>query len=214
MDANWISQRSEMLERQLIRRGIRDQRVLAAMAAVPREEFIPPRYRANAYQDAPQPIGYGQTISQPYMVALMAQLLELQEDARVLDVGTGCGYAAAVLSHLCHHVYSIELLPQLADSARERLLRLGYANICVSCGDGNLGWPEHAPYDGINVAAAAHQTPPALLEQLALDGRMLIPLGERHGQRLMLYARSRDGISMSDLSAVEFVELRNSQTAP
>lgn len=211
MNADWMEQRSDMLERQLIPRRIWDNRVLEAMRRVPREEFVPEQYRDKAYQDAPQPIGFGQTISQPYMVALMAQLLDLQEHERVLDVGTGCGYAAAVLSLLCRHVYSIELLPQLARSASERLSRLGYDNITVACMDGNLGWPAHAPYDGINVAAAALHLPQALTEQLAVDGRMLIPLGRYRAQRLMLYSRSADGISSSDLSAVEFVELRDPQ---
>ncbi len=214
MPADWQQQREEMVRAQLIRRQITDERVLAAMRRVPRELFIPFDLRSSAYDDCPMPIGLGQTISQPYMVAAMAELLALSPPDRLLDIGTGSGYAAAVLSLLCSHVWSVELLPELADSAAGRLSRLGFANISVRCADGYLGWPEQAPFDAIHVAAAARATPPVLLEQLGPAGRLVIPLGKpRSSQTLKLYQRTAEGITDSSQGLVEFVELKSGRPA-
>ena len=156
---------------------ITDRAVLAAIAAVPRHRFVPPQQQAQAYEDAPLPIGLGQTISQPYIVALMTQALHLTPTSRVLEIGTGSGYQSAVLASITPHVWSVEMLAELAGAARERLHRLGYP-VEVKAGDGRLGWPEHAPYDGIIVTAAAPDVPPALVAQLADTGRLVIPVGE------------------------------------
>lgn len=154
-----------------------DPRVMAAMEAVPRHLFVPKANRALAYENRPQPIGHGQTISQPYVVAVMTDLAAVEPGDRVLEVGTGCGYQAAVLAELAERVYSIEAVPELADPAAERLERLGYKNIEVRCDDGAKGWPEHAPYDAIVVTAAAwRRIPPALIKQLAKGGRLVIPV--------------------------------------
>ena len=201
-----------MIEQQLVGRRISDPRVLAAMRRVPREEFLPADERHHAYEDAPQPIGFGQTISQPYMVARMAELLELSPSDRVLDIGTGCGYAAAVLSLLCSQVCSVEYIPQLAQAARARLARLGFGNISLHCADGTLGWPDEAPFDAINVAAAPLTTPPALLEQLSEGGRLLIPIGRVGGaQSLMLHRRGPQGISSHNVGSVVFVAMHGRQ---
>ena len=156
-----------MVTEQIRNRGIRDERVLHALTTVPRHLFIPPAYRDHAYDDGPLPIGQGQTISQPYIVALMSERLELGGDEKVLEIGTGSGYQAAVLSLLAKQVYSIEIVPELMSSARELLAQLGYDNVTVLLGDGNLGWEKDRPYDAIIVTAAAPHIPPALLEQLA-----------------------------------------------
>jgi protein-L-isoaspartate(D-aspartate) O-methyltransferase len=160
--------------------------VMHAIASVPRELFIPEYLRRHAYTNEPLPIGGGQTISQPYVVALMTDLLDPDPDDVVLDVGTGSGYQAAVLSLLVRQVYGIEVLGELATAAAERLRRLGYSNVEVRAGDGNAGWPEHAPFDGILVAAAAPQVPPALIEQLRPGGRMVIPVGRRGAEQQLL----------------------------
>lgn len=170
-------QRELMLRAHLQGRGIRDPAVLAAMAAVPREAFVPPEMVAAAYADGPLPIGAGQTISQPYIVACMTEALELSADDRVLEIGTGSGYAAAVLSRIAATVHTVERLAELAESARERLHELGYTNIAVHVGDGTLGWPEQAPYDAIVVTAGAPHIPLALRDQLASGGRLVIPVG-------------------------------------
>jgi len=186
---------------------IRDRAVLAAVAAVPRHLFVPPQHRELAYEDAPLPIGRGQTISQPYIVALMTQALRLTPASRVLEVGTGSGYQAAILAHITPHVWSIETLPELAETARERLHGLGYP-VQVWLGDGRLGWPEQAPFDGIIVTAAAPDVPPALAAQLADDGRLVIPVGASAWDQLLWLIEKVGGRLRRELLAeVRFVPL-------
>lgn len=182
-----------MVERQLRRRGISDERVLAAMGRVPRELFVPENVRAYAYEDGALPIGHGQTISQPFIVGTICALLELSGDERVLDVGTGSGYQAAVLAELAAEVATIERVPELAERARAALSQAGYENVVVLVGDGSLGAPEHAPFDAIAVAAAAPAVPPALYEQLVPGGRLVLPRGSRWGQELVLVVKTEDG---------------------
>lgn len=198
-----------MVQRQLVRRGIRDPRVLAAMGAIPREEFLPYEHRVCSYEDGPVQIGYGQTISQPYMTALMAALLELKGVETVLDIGCGSGYHAAVLGLLAARVISIELIPALAHRAEENLRRTGFdKNITVVCGDGSQGWPPGAPYAAISVAAAAPQVPEALIEQLADPGRLLIPVGDRGDQELRVIEVS-GGVTRERIATMcRFVPLR------
>lgn len=189
---------------------ITDKATLAAIAAVPRHHFVPPEYQDEAYEDVPLPIGQGQTISQPYIVALMTQALRLTPQSRVLEVGTGSGYQAAILAHITPHVWSIETLPELAAAARERLHGLGYP-VQVKVGDGRLGWPEYAPYDGIIVTAAAPDVPPALVAQLANGGRLVIPVGETlWDQTLWLIIKADDQLRREFLADVRFVPLVSS----
>ena len=185
--------RADMVERQLRRRGIADVRVLDAMARVPRDHFVPESVREHAYADAALPIGRGQTISQPFMVATICSLLGVGEDDRVLDVGTGSGYQAAVLAELAREVVTIERVPELAESAREALAAVGYPDVDVRVGDGSLGVPDRAPFDAIAVAAAAPSVPEALYDQLAPGGRLVVPRGSRWGQDLVLVVRTEDG---------------------
>jgi len=182
-----------MVERQLRRRGITDERVLEAMGHVPRELFLPEALRAYAYEDGALPIGYRQTISQPFIVATICLLLALEGPERVLDVGTGSGYQAAVLGELAAEVVTIERIPELAAEAQAALEQAGYANVEVRVGDGSLGVPERAPFDAIAVAAAAPTLPPALYAQLAVGGRVVVPRGSRWGQDLVLVVRTPDG---------------------
>jgi protein-L-isoaspartate(D-aspartate) O-methyltransferase len=193
------------------REGV-DERVLAAVARVPRHLFVPEQFQDDAYANRPLPIGHGQTISQPYVVALMTDLLGLGADAVVLEVGTGCGYQTAVLAQLAREVYSIEIVEPLGTAAAERLAALGYGNIEVRIGDGYAGWPEHAPYDGIVVTAAAPEVPPALVEQLKPGGRLVIPVGAgTFGQTLMLLTRRADGgVDESSVLPVAFVPFTRS----
>jgi protein-L-isoaspartate(D-aspartate) O-methyltransferase len=184
---------SARLAEQLRRRGIRDPRVLAAFAAVPREAFVPEELRRHAYADRALPIGSGQTISQPFMVATIVSELELQGDERVLDVGTGSGYQAAILAELAREVVSIERVPELAERARATLVAAGYERVEVHVGDGSLGVPERAPYDAIAVAAASPRIPEPLYEQLAPDGRLVVPIGTRHEQWLEVVIRGARG---------------------
>jgi protein-L-isoaspartate(D-aspartate) O-methyltransferase len=184
--------RRRMVEVQLRDRGIRDERVLAAMVRVPRHDFAPERYRDQAYEDHPLPIGEGQTISQPYIVALMLEALALQPTDKVLEVGTGSGYATALLAEIAGQVFSIERHTVLADQARELLARLGYSNVKVIVGDGSLGYAAAAPFDAILVSAAAPELPPALLTQLAEGGRMMIPVGREDSQQLQ-FIRLQNG---------------------
>ena len=179
-------ERQHMVETQLSARGIRDQRLLDAMASIPRHEFVEARYRDQAYEDHPLPIGAGQTISQPYIVALMLDLLQLEPSSKVLEIGTGSGYQTAVLTQLAAHVYSVERHPELAREAADTLSRLGLINFTVITGDGSRGLAEYAPFDAIVVSAAASQVPPALFEQLREGGRMIIPVGPPEAQELQL----------------------------
>ena len=198
-----------MVERQLRRRGIFDERVLEAMAGIPRELFIPLEMRICAYDDGPVSIGHGQTISQPYMTALMAQCLELRGPETVLEVGAGSGYHAAVLGALAARVIAIELIPELAEQARLNLEAAGCdANIQVICGDGSLGFPAEAPYDAISVAAGAPKVPPALLEQLRDPGRLVIPVGDLDEQQLRVIAKSGGELTNRLAAACRFVPLR------
>jgi len=199
--------RARMVERQLRARGIADERVLAAMAAVPRELFLPESMRRYAYEDGALPIGHGQTVSQPFIVATICALLELEGDERVLDVGTGSGYQAAVLAELAAEVVTIERIPELAERARLALDEAGYRNIDVLVGDGSLGWPERAPYDAIAVAAAAPGVPEALFAQLAVGGRLVVPLGTRVGQDLVVVERTATGSRERRSVACRFVPL-------
>ena len=200
-------QRDEMIEKQLRRRGIHDAAVLAAMAAVPRHEFVSEDVRAHAYDDLPLPIGSGQTISQPYIVAAMTAALHLRPGDRVLEIGTGCGYHAAVLSRLAKEVFTIERRPELASSASATLARLGYSNAHVHCGDGTLGLPELAPFDAILVAAAAPAVPKPLLAQLAEGGRIILPVGDTQHQELQLIEKRGGAFPMKMLEGCRFVPL-------
>jgi protein-L-isoaspartate(D-aspartate) O-methyltransferase len=192
-DDELAAQRADMVERQLRRRGIRDERVLAAMGRVPRERFVLERDRSRAYGDRALPIGYDQTISQPYMVAATCELLGLSGDESVLEVGTGSGYAAAVLAELAATVTTIERVPELAAHARTSLVAAGYGDVEVVVGDGSLGVPERAPFHAIAVAAAAPRMPESLYEQLLPGGRLVLPVGSRADQRLALIVRSPEG---------------------
>lgn len=201
--------RKLMVQDQLVRRGIADPRVLRAMERVPRELFVPEHLRVEAYDDHPLPIGQGQTISQPYIVALMAEALALKGRERVLDIGTGSGYAAAVLACMALEVFSIEKIPELATQAESNLRNAGFSQVRVQCGDGSLGWPEAAPFDGICVAAGAPAVPDALQEQLSVSGRLVIPVGQEHGvQRLLRITRRSDQrFDRKEYCEVKFVPL-------
>src|SRR5262245_2272925 len=202
------SQRDRMVERQIAGRGVRDPAVLSAMRSVPRERFLPPHLEEFAYQDSPLPIEQGQTISQPFIVALMAEALELDPGDRVLEIGTGSGYAAAVLARLAREVYTVERHAELVESARILLGELGFDNVFVRHGDGTLGWPEHAPYDAIVVAAGGPRIPETLLAQLAPGGRLVIPVGEEKAQELVRITRRADGtFEREELGGVRFVPL-------
>ncbi len=198
-----------MVREQIESRGITNAQVLAAMRKVPRHEFVLAAWVERAYDDSPLPIGYEQTISQPYIVALMTELAQLSPQSKVLEVGTGSGYQAAILAEIVGEVYSIEIIEPLATSATERLGRLGYKNVHVKYGDGYLGWPEHAPFDAIIVTAGADHVPPPLVQQLKSGGRMVIPVGQLPGQQsLWLIEKSPDGtIIQSQNIPVAFVPL-------
>ena len=199
--------RGRMVEQQLRGRDIVDERVLGAMGAVPRELFVPEELRERAFDDAALPIGAGQTISQPYMVARIAEELGLDGDERVLDVGTGSGYQAAVLAELADEVHTIERIPELAEQARTNLAAAGYDNVVVHVGDGSRGLPEQAPFEGIAVAAAAPSFPQALYDQLRAGGRLVVPVGGRRGQRLEVIVRSPEGPAVIRSVPCRFVPL-------
>lgn len=197
-----------MVERQIRCRGVTDRDVLDAMERVPRHEFVPSQYRSQAYADHPLPIGFGQTISQPYIVALMTQLLELKPGHRVLEVGTGSGYQAAILGEIVAEVYTVEIIEALAIQARERLARLGCGNVRVRCGDGYFGWEEHAPYDAIVVTAAAREIPPPLLAQLKDGGKLVVPVGPPGGyQTLWEITKKKNKVHKRNVTGVLFVPL-------
>jgi protein-L-isoaspartate(D-aspartate) O-methyltransferase len=212
MVPDFWEERRQMVERQLRRRGIGDPRVLDAMAQIPREEFVPADSRFLAYFDEPIDIGFRQTISQPYMTALMAELLELKGEETVLEVGTGSGYAAAVLGALARRVVTIELIPRLAAVARQNLARTGRdQNVMVVSGDGSLGYPDLAPYDAISVAAGAPGVPQALLDQLKDPGRLVIPVGERSDQELRLIQKRNGQLESRVATLCRFVPLRGGE---
>jgi protein-L-isoaspartate(D-aspartate) O-methyltransferase len=197
-----------MIADQLSRRGISDPRVLRAFAEVPREEFVDEDQARWAYEDGPLAIGYGQTISQPYIVALTADALDLQGHERVLEIGAGSGYAAAILGKLAKEVHTIDRIPELCELAATRLARLGYGNVHVHCGDGTLGLPAHAPFEAIAVAAGAPSPPPSLLQQLTIGGRIVLPHGNASAQRLVRITRqSEKEFHEEDLGDVRFVPL-------
>ena len=195
MSVNYDRERSRMVEEQIVYRGIKDQRVLAVMGRVPRHEFMPEALRTQAYGDHAMPIGEGQTISQPYIVALMTELLELAGNERVLEIGTGSGYQAAVLAELCQKVFTVERVKALADKARATLDRLGYQNVAMKVFDGTYGWREMAPFDAIIVTAAAPEVPDTLVAQLKDGGRLVIPVGDRYSQQLVKIVKTSSGIT-------------------
>ncbi len=201
-------ERKAMVVEQIEERGIRDGRVLEVMEKVPRHEFVPEKYRAFAYEDSPLPIGKGQTISQPYIVALMTECLNLEGNEKVLEVGTGSGYQAAILSELAKEVYTIEIVEPLAERAEELLKKLGYRNVKVKCGDGYLGWEEYAPFDGIIVTCAPDHIPQPLIDQLAEGGRMVIPVGEVYFPQVLKLIEKREGkVTVRNVTPVRFVPM-------
>ncbi len=204
---NFFDERKTMVARQLRARGISDNRILAAFEAVPRHLFVPEELRHLAYADCPHHIGFGQTISQPFIVAYMLQLLALMGTERVLEVGTGSGYQAAILARLVQEVHTVELIPELAKRAAHTLTQLNITNVLIHIGDGSLGWSDCAPYDAIVVSAAAPSVPKSLLAQLADRGRMILPVGERGEQDLQLWQRNNDQFTHETLLAVAFVPL-------
>jgi len=209
--AEMARRRREMVESQIRSRGITDGRVLQAMAEVPRHLFVPPSVRGEAYEDYPLPIGAQQTISQPYIVALMTSLLELTGGERVLEVGTGSGYQAAVLSRIAREVYSIEILEPLSSSARRAIDGIGYSNIHLRVGDGWAGWKDSAPFDGILVTAAPEKVPQPLLDQLKVGGRLVIPVGS-YFQDLLVYTRTSTGFEKRNVIPVRFVPMTGEAT--
>ena len=211
---DFAAQRQQMVQQQLMTRGINDARVLSAMAKVPREEFVAPESRAASYEDGPLPIGYGQTISQPYVVAFMTEQLRPKPSDRVLEVGTGSGYQAAILAELVSDVYSIEIVEPLAKGAETTLQRLGYKNVHVKIGDGYKGWPEAGPFDAIIVTCAPDKVPQPLVDQLKDDGRMVIPVGDRFAQELYLLEKKNGQLKQSATLPVRFVPMTSEGAKP
>ncbi|MFA4925549.1 MAG: protein-L-isoaspartate(D-aspartate) O-methyltransferase [Candidatus Aminicenantales bacterium] len=205
-DPDYEQARQNMVEYQIKGRGIKDKNVLGAMLKVPRHLFVPEEMRDLAYRDEPLPIGHGQTISQPYIVGYMTEALKLQPGDRVLEIGTGSGYQTAILAEIVSKVYTIELIPELSLRAQETLKSLGYKNIEFLTGDGSKGWPEKAPFEAILVSAAPAEVPPALIEQLKIDGRLIIPVGT-DSQELVLIKRTKKGWEKTRLIGVRFVPL-------
>ena len=206
-NSRFAEARRRMVTEQLARRGIKDVRVLAAMDTVPRHLFVAPALADEAYGDRPLPIGFGQTISQPYMVARATELAEPRESDRVLEVGAGCGYQAAVLARLCARVYAVEIVPGLAEQARAILEALEVGNVEVESFDGGAGWPEHAPYDAIIVSAGAPRVPPLLVDQLADGGRLVVPVGSREEQTLAVVRRVGDRYETREDTRCRYVDL-------
>ncbi|MHC1729305.1 MAG: protein-L-isoaspartate(D-aspartate) O-methyltransferase [Syntrophobacteraceae bacterium] len=204
---NFKKARDRMVETQIANRGIHDERVLEAMRKVPRHQFVDEALRDQAYSDHPLPIGEMQTISQPYIVALMTESLELTGTEKILEIGTGSGYQSAVLAELADRVFSVERYPALAYRANQVLRKLGYGNVIVRVGDGSLGWPDDAPFDGILVTAGTPSIPQPLIDQLTMGGRLVVPVGDRLSQELVLIRRVAEGINKSSLGGVRFVDL-------
>ena len=203
---SYAKARNLMVDTQIERRGVKNPEVLRIMRKVPRHEFVPILYRWQSYDDHPIPIGKGQTISQPYIVALMTELMDPKPTDRILEIGTGSGYQAAILAELVDSVYTIEIIPSLAKSAEETMKRLGYKNIKVKAGDGYLGWPDAAPFDGIIVTAAPPYVPQPLVEQLKVGGKLVIPGGDIY-QELQVYTKREKGIETKDIIPVRFVPM-------
>ncbi|MDQ3812433.1 MAG: protein-L-isoaspartate(D-aspartate) O-methyltransferase [Armatimonadota bacterium] len=204
-EAQFVQQRRRLVE-EIRSQGIKSKAVLNAMLKVPRHKFVPPAYQELAYIDEPLPIGHDQTISQPYIVAYMTEAAEVTPREKVLEIGTGSGYQAAVLSQLARTVYSIEIIPALAENARARLRQLGYKNVQVKAGNGYAGWAEHAPFDAIVVTAAPDHIPPALVEQLAVNGKMVIPVGSDY-QDMMVITKTKSGMVKKKTIPVSFVPM-------
>src|SRR5437016_2855795 len=204
---DYAAERERMVKEQIVMRGVTDERVLAALRKVPREEFVPEDARPESYTDGPLPIGYGQTISQPYVVAFMTEKLQPQRQDRVLEIGTGSGYQAALLGELVGEVYSIEIVEPLAKTAEATLQRLGYKNVHVKAGDGYKGWPEHAPFDAIIVTCAPDHVPQPLTAQLKEGGRMIIPVGPAGVQELYLLEKRNGQLQQSAVELVRFVPM-------
>lgn len=204
---DFATARTMMVQRQLLARGIMDRRVLAAMGEVPRHLFVAESLWSEAYDDNPLPIGEGQTISQPYMVALMTELLDSESDKRVLEIGTGSGYQAAVLTRLCRWVYTVERIENLSEKARKVTTACGYDNISFKVGDGTEGWPEEAPFEGIVVTAGAPTVPEVLVNQLQVGGRLVIPVGNRFSQTLKLVVKTQEGTTVESHTGCRFVDL-------
>jgi len=196
-----------MVDEQIVNRGVTNERVLAAMRKVPRHEFLPEALRGMAYNDSALPLGEGQTMSQPYMVALMSELLDLKGTERVLEIGTGSGYQAAVLAELCEKVYTVERVKTLADKARVVLDRLGYRSVAIKVYDGTYGWSDMAPFDAIMVTAGAPEVPAPLVDQLKVGGTMVIPVGDRYGQQLLRVRKTAEGTVIEKSIACVFVPL-------
>jgi len=207
----WQAERERMVKEQIIGRGIKDNKVLEAMKRVPRHLFIDKIYQHQAYNDYPLPVAYGQTISQPYMVAVMTELLELKANEKVLEIGTGSGYQTAILALLCSKVYTIERIGSFTQRARNILEDLGFRNISFMVGDGSIGWAEFAPYDGIMVTAGAPEIPNSLIEQLAENGRLVIPVGTEYWQILNLVKKHKGRIYRKELFECTFVPLLGKQ---
>jgi protein-L-isoaspartate(D-aspartate) O-methyltransferase len=204
---DFASQRTRMVERQLRRRGISDERVLAAMAAVPREHFVPDEVRPSAYNDSALPIGHEQTISQPWVVAAICEALRLDGDERLLEIGTGSGYSAAILARLARSVISVERVPELGETARLRLAELGIGNVEVIVGDGSRGYPEGAPYDAIAIHAATPEAPHSLLAELAADGRLVVPIATGSADLLTAFVRENGDLHQETIGPCRFVPL-------
>jgi len=205
-DTTRMTQRETMVQSQIASRGVQDTLVLEAMRTVPRHRFVPEKYGYEAYSDQPLPIGEGQTISQPYIVALMTELMGVGASDTVLEIGTGSGYQAAVLAEIVAHVYTIEIIKSLADRADSTLAALGYDNVTVKCGDGYRGWPEHAPFDAVVVTAAPDHVPQPLVDQLKVGGQLVIPVGDAW-QELIVITKKEKGVDRRSVTPVRFVPM-------
>jgi protein-L-isoaspartate(D-aspartate) O-methyltransferase len=212
--ADYASSREQMVQTQIIGRGVKNPAVIAAMRKVERHLFIPSTVRSSAYGDFPVSIGEGQTISQPYIVALMTEVLELKPEDKVLEIGPGSGYQAAILAEICKSVYTIEIVPVLGERARELLMKLGYANVFVNIGDGYKGWPENSPFDAVIVTCAPAEIPNPLVDQLAEGGRMVIPVGEHFTQELVLLRKEKGKIVKKAIVPVQFVPMVDADGKP